>query len=235
MSSKLANLKIGPLKAINSRKPDAQVPSSIISAQQSIENRLLSSPQELQLIVKIPGSGPFLIADQIPDVIFLLQYEGANAFMETLPKDANGKILVENTAVNSEKSEVLLESFLNQTWEIFISELHSITGIQRQELQIRILNAGVQPLSVLFAQADPQNPTSLIFKHPSQTIHVETQKIEIDIIKNEPEISEREDIQCSCGSRRVRTVPVQIRRADEPPTIFAQCVSCKLRWAFSSA
>lgn len=45
-------------------------------------------------------------------------------------------------------------------------------------------------------------------------------------------MDERDDIQCVCGSRHVRTVPVQVRRPDEPLDIFAQCFVCGLRWRF---
>lgn len=252
MSGKLSNLNIGPLKIVETRKPKPQTPSTVSSTQPSVKTQVLAIPQELQIIAQIPGSGPYLTVDLLPDTVFLLQYEGSKAFLETLPKDENGNIVVGN--LEPIKPNALLQTLVNQTWEMFLTSLYPYTQLQPSEIQTRIYNEGIQPLSILFAQTTQsdyssqvaqgipsnqitqvRNPTLLVFEHSSQDIHVKTQKIEIEIIKNEPEVVERDDIQCACGSKRVRAVPVQIRRADEPPTIFAQCVKCKLRWNFSSA
>lgn len=233
MSTKLSDLKVGPLKTVSSRQVKSQVLPTISQIKENIENQVSIIPSELQLISQIPGSGPFITVDLIPDIIFLFQYEGSKAFIETLPKNENGDIIGQD--VEPIKSEALLQILESQTWENFLSSLYLYTQIQPQELIPIIYNAGVQPLSILFAQADPQNPSSLIFKNSSQDVHRSSEKVEIEMIRNEPEISESATEQCACGSRRIRTQTVQTRGGDEASTVFAECVKCKLKWKFSAA
>ena len=234
MANKLSNLQIGTLKTTGNRKPRAKgLPNLTVQTQQAVESQALITIPELQMIQRIAGSQPFLIGDIIPDIIFMLQYEGSKAFIDTLPQAENGDIQVQG--VEPKPGSELLRILLDQTWDAFLPAIYPYGQLDARDLVNRIYNSGIQAMTVNIAAADPQNPASLIFRHSSQEIHIKTQEIEIDIIRNEPEVSERDDIQCACGSRRVRTVPVQIRRADEPPHIFAQCVACKIRWVFSSA
>lgn len=240
MSGNLSVKKVGSLKS--TRRIDPVLPTSY-TTQQPIANTNIDIPQELSLISQIPESRNFLIIenqnfkilnpDIIPDVIFLLQYEGANAFFQTLPKDDNGNILGQNTQPINPES--LLQILPNTTWESFLSSLYPYTQLQPQELSIRILNAGIAPLSVILSQYDPQNPFSIIFKHPSQKAHAKTLEVEIEIIRNEPDVTESATEQCVCGSRFIRTQTVQTRGGDESSTIFAQCAKCRIKWRFSAA
>jgi DNA-directed RNA polymerase subunit M/transcription elongation factor TFIIS len=237
MSGKLANIHIDPLEQSGSRKTKTRgLPPLQVQTQQSSENQAISSIPELQLISQIPGSQPFLIQDMIPDVVFLLQYEGSKAFIGTLPKDENRNIITANpTGLAVMRPEELLQILINQTLDALLVSLQLITGISPNDLLTRIYNLGLQVLAGLFGRADPLNPSSLIFGHESQEIHVKTREIEIDIIKNEPEVTESATETCACGSKNVRTVPVQMRGGDEPATILARCGKCKLQWRFSSA
>jgi DNA-directed RNA polymerase subunit M/transcription elongation factor TFIIS len=233
MSSKLANLQLGPLKESTSTRATAQLPPTIAQTRQVAEIQVVSLPPEVQFIKRIPNSEPFLTIDLVFDVVFLLQYEGSRVFLDSLPKDEDGNILGQN--VVPIKPEALLLILINQTWEAFLASLYPYTQLQPQELIIQIYNDGVAPLSVLFSQADPLNPSSLIFNHPSQDVHRALELIDIEMIKNEPEISDSATVQCACGSRKVKTATVQTRGGDEASTIFATCVSCKMHWKFSAA
>lgn len=89
---------------------------------------------------------------------------------------------------------------------------------------------GSQSLQEAIDIADPADPSSFIFLHPLQEENKTTETIEFELIKNEPEVLERTDMVCECGSKKILTTTKQIRRADEPASVLAQCVSCKRRW-----
>jgi len=237
MSGNLANMHLNLASTMVSTKAKAKgLPTFTVQTKESSENLTISSIPELQLISRIPGSQPYLIQDLVPDVIFLLQYEGSKAFIESLPKDDVGLIFVDTTGLIPKRPKAVLQILIDQTWDALLMSLKTITGLEPNELLNRIYNLGLQKLAELFAAADPLNPSSLIFGHESQEIHVKTREIEIDIIKNEPEVTESATEKCgSCKSKNVRTVPVQMRGGDEPATILARCGNCKLQWRFSSA
>lgn len=95
---------------------------------------------------------------------------------------------------------------------------------------------GLGNLQEAIQRSDPSHPESIIFNHPFQEVNKNTLKVEIELILNEPEVIERNDIQCRCGSRRIQvSAPIQTRSADEPATYFARCVECKKKWKFSAA
>lgn len=221
MSGRYAKLHLESLEPISSKKTKSKgLPTLTLQTQQSSESKTISSIPELQLISQIPGSQPFLIQDLVPDVLFIFQYEGLKAFLSTLPENENIP---------------RPQSLLDQTWEALLEKLQAITGLDQNELTNRIYTYGSQALSQLFARADAMNPSSLVFGHESQDIHVKTREIEIDIIKNEPEVTESATETCACGSKNVKTITVQMRGGDEPATIMARCAKCKLQWRFSSA
>ncbi len=89
---------------------------------------------------------------------------------------------------------------------------------------------GSQSLQEVLAKADPTDPSSFIFLHPLQEENRTTESIEFELIKNEPTVLERTDMVCECGSKKILTTTKQIRRAYEPATLLAQCVTCKRRW-----
>jgi DNA-directed RNA polymerase subunit M/transcription elongation factor TFIIS len=232
MSGRLTNLQVGSLKTNKTRKTRTpQLPSLILQAEQVNQTQTISTIPELTILQQVPGIQPFLTRDLIPDLIYLLQYEGIRALIAVLPKQSDGK-LASSTPITPEE---LLRVFQNQGWEPFLSTITTIINAPVADIISNIYTRGVQQLGVLVAQADPQNPSSIIFRHPSQEVHDKAQEVEFDMIRNEPEVAERDDIQCECGSRRIRPVPVQTRGADEPPTIFAHCVVCKRKWKFSAA
>jgi DNA-directed RNA polymerase subunit M/transcription elongation factor TFIIS len=218
MSRKIVNLQQG-LGGLPPRKPKVKTLENVVISPQTVEYQNFTDNLELQLISQIPGNQPFLIPDLIPDVIFLLQYEGAKVFLDTNPIDPN----------------VNIQILVNLSWNDFLTAVLPHTQMQRQELINTIYNLGVQPLSVLFSQADPENPSSLIFNHSSQEVHVASQKIEIEIIRNEPEVTDHATEQCVCGSKRIKTTLVQTRSGDEASTVFAECVKCHKKWKFSAA
>lgn len=231
MASKLSDIKVGPLVTKRRRKEPIVNTSQLI---QTTESQALATIPELVRLQQIDGSQPFLTRDLIPDVIYMLRYEGSQALIDTLPGGQND--IIEVQGAPPVRKEDLLETLKTDTWETFLTNLYPYTRLQLGDLQNRIYNAAVLPMTMLFASANSRDPDSIIFQHSTQNIHAQTQKIEIELIKDEPEITERQDLQCtSCGERRIRAIPVQVRRADEPPTIYAQCVSCKHRWSFSSA
>lgn len=227
MSGRLKNLQVGPLKTNKPRKPR----TTSLQAEQASQTQTVSSIPELTFLQQVPGIQPFLTRDLIPDLIYLLQYEGIRDLIASLPKQPDGKLASSKPIAPEE----LLKVFQNQGWEPFLSTIKTMINATVADTASNIYARGVQKLSVLVAQADPQNPSSIIFRHPSQEVHEKAQEVEFDMIRNEPEVAERDDIQCQCGSRRIRPVPVQTRGADEPPTIFALCVVCKRKWKFSAA
>lgn len=96
--------------------------------------------------------------------------------------------------------------------------------------------SGIEAVQLAISQADPSRPESIIFNNPLQERNKATLKIENELILNEPEVIERNDIQCECGARRIQvSPPIQMRSADEPATYFARCVACKRKWKFSAA
>ena len=202
MATRLGTRTIGPLKTVGARRPTRQeAPSPEVIT--SIPTNPLNIIPEYQLLQRIPGISPYLIPELIPDLIYLLQWEGLQQFPDLIK----------------------------------VFQIRGFSAID-SSVQLQILNAGVSRLAELITQADPSHPSSIIFQHPSQGVHEQTQKVEIELIKDEPDVEKREDIVCPdkrCASRRVQLVPVQTRSADEPPTIFARCAQCKVQWRFSAA
>lgn len=93
-------------------------------------------------------------------------------------------------------------------------------------------------LSEAISRARPNDPTSIIFNHPSQIFHEETKKVEMDILTGNIDLTES-DIECINPRCRAKSVVgpkiEQRRRADEPPTGKFRCTKCRREWAISMA
>ena len=259
MSRRLTDVTVGLIKTGTPRRPRQQPPPEVaVSAgPQPTAFQPTGDLSIIQLLQQIPELQPFLIPDLVPDLIYLLQSEGVESLITELypvprpPPDQNDIAPPAppdpQAVANRKRQAVVREAFHRggipgATLEIAFPEREPTatefteTAETRARLAEEIRARGVRGLTALARQADPQTPASIIFNHPSQDVHRSTQKVEIELIKNEPDITdERTVIQCACGSGRVRTVTVQTRSADEPSTIFAQCAKCKRRWQQSAA
>lgn len=220
MATQIGNIKIKSLKRSATQRPaEPEVPPP--SAPTQAQPRAINIP-EIPILQQIPGIAPFFTRDLIPDLVYLLQYESAHGVIDGI-KDRN------------------------QTELEGVFKLNGLSGLAAkldpnspQEMLNKMYTIGAQRLIQLIAKANPKNPSSLIFDHPSQQVHVETLKNEIDLILNEPDVVEEGTIECTaikrdgtvCGSKKVSAVRAQIRRADEPTATFARCLECKHRWQF---
>lgn len=240
MSGRLSSLSVGPLKTTGQRRPrQRELPSLVLQTKQMVEAQAIMTIPEMAILQQIPGIQPFLTKDFIPDLIYILQLEGVKSVAELIYPPQT-----EISAIGAREKTVqnLINQFqINGVEAVavaFADNLRTASQLPNQTAQ-DILNAiytrGASSLAALIQKADPADPKSIIFTNPSQDVHKKTQEIEIELILNQPDVVERDDITCECGSRRVRAVPVQVRRADEPPTVFAQCVACKRKWRFTQA
>jgi len=124
--------------------------------------------------------------------------------------------------------------------QLLIQQVPAVQPFLTKELIPDLLylyqTGGIGAVQEAVSKADPAHPETLIFNHPSQDAHRATFKVEMDLIQNIPNVVESDDIQCTCGSRRVQiSPPIQTRSADEPATYFARCVMCTKQWRFSAA
>lgn len=211
---------------------------------------------ELQRIQQVPGIQPFLTAGLVPDLIYLLQWEGVEAILQqqyprpepppaqddiALPAPPDPQTVQNQRRRSSVRTAFRVDGVRGAVLELIFpdqdptDEEVAAAANAQLELTNTIYDLGTVRLAALVAATDPNNPTSIIFNHPSQDVHRMTQKVELELIKNEPDVVERTTIQCACGSGRVRTTTVQTRSADEPATVFAQCVVCKSKWKMSAA
>lgn len=238
MSARLTDFK-GTLKSSPGTRRPKVSGLPVLTASSPVSAPAAAVRPEIQVLQQIPGIAPFLTADLIPDMVYLLQYEGVNSTVDQLFPVT----ILQGEAPPAPPNPVDLE---NRKRRGAVKEAFSMRGLdsalqamgppeQRDMFIQMIYTLGAQRLAELVAAADPLRPASIIFRHSSQDVHRATQKVEIELIKNEPEVEESDTIQCTCGSKKVRTVTKQTRRADEPPTIFATCVVCKKHWQFGAA
>ncbi len=93
-------------------------------------------------------------------------------------------------------------------------------------------------LSEAIGRADPKNPMSIVFNDPTQAIHSETQKVEMDILTGNIDVFES-DVVCinpKCKATQVKvTYNRWTRSLDEPATMSARCMKCKRSWNQSMA
>jgi DNA-directed RNA polymerase subunit M/transcription elongation factor TFIIS len=206
---------------------------------------------EWDYLQSILGIEPFMIPALIPDLIYLLQYEGLEYVLNQIYPVP---VAVGISLVPVEIPLEVVESKLRQATVRDAFQLGGLDNVineivfpgtqpvinspdamrTKQQYLNNIYQSGAARLAQFVAGADPNDPNTLIFNHASQDVHRQTQKIEIELIKNEPEVVEG-NIQCQCGNTRVQTASKQLRSADEPPTVFARCVKCKRQWKFSQA
>jgi len=255
MSRRLADITVGALKTSTiKRTRQAELPT-LAPAVSQLTLEAAEIP-EFQLLQQIPGIKPFLTVDLIPDLINILQYEGIKGLLDQLfpvqlepegqdiinePASINPEVIIyqkkrENieTAFRIGDLEGAIIQIISPGTEPPPPETASIIELKANYKE-QIYNLGVQRMTIIVSRANPKNPNSIIFDHSTQNVHRDTEKVEVELILNEPEIVESDVIQCVCGSRRIRTHKVQTRSADEPETVFASCVTCKRNWKFSSA
>ncbi|MEM3857928.1 MAG: hypothetical protein QW478_00835 [Candidatus Micrarchaeaceae archaeon] len=93
---------------------------------------------------------------------------------------------------------------------------------------------GIDRLKQALSTANPMEPESLIFNDKSQDAHRHTQKIEFEILKNEPEVTEITNMTCrnpNCkGTKFIIFAPMQLRSSDEPQNFRVYCIQCRTSW-----
>lgn len=214
-SARLTDIQVGAIKCVRRAPTTLNIP-----APTAVTTEPIANIPEYELIRSIPGIEYYLLPDYIPDLIYMLKSDGVKDFINSLTEE-------------SARKREIFKTYQEQGWEGFLILMSSI--MLPNIITQNVYNFGRLALQQHVANCDPTDPSTIIFRHRSQEIHVATQKVEMDIIKNEPEVVEREDIQCSCGSRKVKTTQKQTRSADEPATVRAMCVTCKKSWQFSAA
>lgn len=256
--SRLTDVTIGSLRGAKARRAAAPAPPSAPIPQPPEQAPSQETLNDLQWLQRIPEQTlrPFWQIELIPDLIYLMQFEGVQETIKEaypIPQPPPGQSDIAPPAppdpqvvLNQQRRSSVETAFKTRGVQGAVlemlfpgrdpSEAELAAGAaDRDNLTRAIYERGVQRLIVLMQAADPTNPSSIIFQHSSQDVHRSTQQVQIELIKNEPDIEERSTIQCECGSGKVRTTLVQTRRADEPPTVFAQCVVCKSQWKVSAA
>ena len=254
--SRLRDVTIGPIKTSGTSRLRSLVAPSVAPPEPVSQAPTPETLTDIQRIQQVPGIQPFLTLDLAPDLIYLLQSEGVEGAIQEaypIPQPAPGQNDIAEPAaadpqvvVNQQRRSSVRTAFRaggisNAVLEMVFpgrdptDEEVAAAASLRANLTEAIYAHGTQRLAALVAEADPRNPSSIIFRHSSQDVHRTTQLVQIELIKNEPDVQERTTIQCACGSGKVRTTTVQTRRADEPPTVFAQCVTCKAKWKMSAA
>ena len=93
-------------------------------------------------------------------------------------------------------------------------------------------------LAEAVAQANPQKPQSIIWNDPTQKIHDETAKVELDILTGQIDIAQSDKV-CINSACKKRTVVgpflMQRRSRDEPQNAAFRCTTCKRQWNISLA
>lgn len=220
--SRLGDVSIGSFTRTRRDRGAARVTPSGVETAPEISS-------DLSTLRGVPGIQPFLDVDLIPDLIYIMQREGLESYLDQvlpvtipdgiLPPGPADPVVVENKVTRDR----LLTTFRLYGMKQLLSSSPELNGEE-------ILTLGAAALASLVEVSDPSEPESIIFEHRSQDEHRSTQKVQIELTRNEPEVQERSTIQCACGSRKIQTSQKQTRSADEAMTIFAQCVSCKANW-----
>jgi len=91
-------------------------------------------------------------------------------------------------------------------------------------------------LAEAITRADPQNPQSIIWNDPTQKIHDETAKVEMDILTGQIDIAQSDQscINPACKKKTVAGPFTKQRRSnDEPPSAQYRCTTCKRQWTIN--
>lgn len=215
----------GSLKSASRSRPIRQAPITNIEEQQLTHEQALMNLPAVRPLMAVPGIEPFIRSQLVPDLIDMYQWAGITHVIKTLE-------LVDAEQTPEELVEELVETYAYsglQGLTDSIQEIDPETDVSG--LEALITEGGVTSLTELVATTTPE---TIVYNHPTQKLNKETEKVEIDLIKNEPDVAERFDISpCeSCGSRKIKPLPRQTRSGDEAWSLFALCVSCKHEWRF---
>lgn len=232
MTTRLINRNVGALKSVKPRRKIGKLSEIDVDQQISEEQKFLNVPIVRSLYSQIPELKPYLNPTLFPDILDMYWRGGIKYlvnYINLTAEDRELKLLIDNLTNIVENEGI-------DRLKLEITKIKpDVTETQLSEIDFLIIQGAKADLVKAIGFADPNNPVSIIFNHPSQKFNRETYKIEIDMILNEPEVEERTDMQCECGSRKIQAIPVQMRGADEPPTILARCVVCKTKWRTSAA
>ena len=200
-------------------------PAEILQAQVQVAQERVQALPEIELLRTVPGIEPFLrIVDLIPDLIYIYQLAGVQATTDHVFGN------------DREISREILDIFSRNTLHTTVMKIaetfrhRSQQSISDEQILQFINEKGLAVLATYVAAADPKNPASIVFMHPSQAAFADVKKVEIELLESDLDIEERTDIQCTCGKSKVRYVPVQLRRADEGSSYRVTCVACKKVW-----
>lgn len=217
----LAGIKV---KNVRRRKPTAKAVPLATYLIEPEPTDLLSLVDGAEPLSRVPNLEPFLKPSLIPDLVDMYRWAGVKALIEQVDlvdENKSRQDLVDELALlwSSHGLNMLLERIRPMSYGLDIEKI--------------LDEGGILGLSQVVELADPNNPESIIFVHPTQEENIQTQKVEIDMIMDNPlDVEERTDIQCACGGRRIKTATKQTRSSDEAPDVFAYCVECKKRWRF---
>ena len=230
MSHNLRNFNLGrgPLKSTAPKRSALIVPITSLQEQELTQEQVLMNLPEVQPLMAVHGIQPFIRPDLVADLIDMYQWGGISHVIATLnlddPDQTPAELLNELMLTYAEQGLAGLSESINEIRRIQPEvDLPTLEGIFRE--------GAVTSLTELIQRSDPADPTSIIFNHPTQRLNQETEKVDIDMIRNEPEVAERFDMDpCECGSRKIRPRTVQHRGGDESWDIYATCVVCKRDW-----
>ena len=115
-----------------------------------------------------------------------------------------------------------------------LNELGRIKGIKpyfipslKPDLLFMYETRGKEFILEAIAEADPSNPSSIIFNNPLQKNNRLLNEMQHFMYYTDEDEQESLSLQCmKCKSRSVSYNIKQTRGRDEPPTIFAKCNIC---------
>jgi DNA-directed RNA polymerase subunit M/transcription elongation factor TFIIS len=209
----------GKLSSINIKSsggsPKASTPTSTVQTRYAQSPGYLQNP-DIQFIRSITNMEPFIIPELIPDLIYMMKYEGIKSITDDYE---------------------MIQIFEAFGFETFVAKYLEKFDVDQETLITTIYNSGGTILMNKALEADPKNPKSIMFILPFQDVNAKTQEIEYTIKYKDPEIPVNATVSCKygCSGKRVKTISVQMRRADEAATVVAYCGECRKQWRFSSA
>lgn len=147
---------------------------------------------------------------------------------------------------------IVVQGVSESAWDIFLSFVDSPMDdlSQHKELIADFVKKDILPdlvdfyelygeaaLIHLLQNADKADPMSVVNIMPFQDVHKATHATQTKFISGENRTIQTEGVvKCpKCHKNYVNYITVQMRRADEPPSLICECFKCGHKWTQSSA
>lgn len=223
MSERLSDLKVGALKTTK-RRTRRKKPEPI-----KLKTPLYDEIEDMDWLRSVDGIAPFIHPSLIIDLLAMLYRFSITALVDGMfdsetAVDLNATSLPESTIRRNE----ILKEFNESGFDAALSQLDTTKE--------DAMTLGVEAMASLVAEANPDDPNSILFVGPNQEVHRATQRLERNLFLNEPDVVERENVICGvCKSKKINARSTQRRAADEPPDVDYTCTDCGKKWTRSAA